>query len=99
MSEPRLNLSVSYDHASGLFSAHLENGACITFSKSDVTGRLQNTLTLFARGVINSSSGKWKQAPRERDFEYEYDESAVRRFSKSGEPIAPPLDLSFEELQ
>lgn len=50
-SEFRLQVSFSYDHISGLFSAHMENGSIIPVSRSDIGGKLENALTLFRRAV------------------------------------------------
>lgn len=47
----RLHIDFSYDHVSGLYYAHLDNGAVIPVSRSDVAGKLENTLNLFRRAV------------------------------------------------
>lgn len=92
--EPRLNISFAYDHASGGFTAHLDNGASFHVSREHIGGKLENSLTLFKSGVINSASGKWAKPPRaSRDVPYTYDEGKVRRYTEQGLP-----ELNLEDL-
>lgn len=49
---PRLRVDFTYDHTSGMFHAHLENGAVIPVSRNDISGKLENTLKLFSNAVI-----------------------------------------------
>lgn len=53
-----LNLSIEYNHVSGNFEAKLENGAGFTFSRSDVSGKLENNLDLYRRAVIRLLDGE-----------------------------------------
>lgn len=87
----------TYDHASGLYTAHLPNGARIQFDNGAVSGRLQNALSLFKRGVIALHSGGYKQAPRKPDFAYAYDESQVRKVGR--QPKTPLIELELGALQ
>lgn len=53
-----LNLSIEWDHVSGLFEATLSNGARFTFRREDVSGKLENNLTLYRQAVASLIEGK-----------------------------------------
>lgn len=53
-----LKIEVEYDHVSGGFTARLENGASFTFTRSDISGKLENNLDLYRRAVIRLLEGE-----------------------------------------
>lgn len=92
----RLRIDFTYDHAAGVFTAHLENGASFIFDRAAVNGKLENCLTLFARQVVAMNGGKWAKPVevKDRSRDYSYDESKIKRYTPSGKRILPELDLS-----
>ncbi len=54
---PSLRIDFTYDVVSNLFYAELENGAVIPVKLSDISGKLENTLTLFRRAVSQTPGG------------------------------------------
>lgn len=95
----RLTLSISYDHALGKWWANLENGARFLIEPQHVSGKLENCLKLFSRQVIAMNSGAYIRVPKaDGTFEYQYDSSQVRRFGRTGRPIAPELTLELSDL-
>ena len=53
-----LKLEINWLHAAGLFEATLENGARFTFRREDVSGKLENNLTLYRQAVASLIEGK-----------------------------------------
>jgi hypothetical protein len=49
---PRLIVAFEWDHVSGTWAAHLENGATIPVARDQIGGKLSNALNLFRSGVI-----------------------------------------------
>ena len=95
-----LFVTFTYDHASGLYQAQLPNSARFTFDDSNVSGKLQNALSLFKRAVIALHSGRFVQAKKKPDFIYSYDESQVRRVGRGApSPKVVDLGLNLGELQ
>lgn len=94
-----LTITFTYDHASGLFFARLENGARFAVRRQDLSGKLENALTLFRRGVVAAESGKYVQKPRgSSDLTYSYDESQVQRCGIIQELDLPEISLEDLEL-
>lgn len=98
--QPFLGIQFTYDHASGLFTAHMANGASFTLDKANVSGRLQNALTLFARGVVAAEGGKWAKPIKNvgEVREHQYDETQVKRYSTRGRRVLPELNLDDLQL-
>lgn len=99
---PDFRMSISYDVASDLFSAKLENGAQFTFSRSDVGGKLNNSLELYRKGVI-AFSNENTYVPKDRSYSKEEE----RRFleeAMAGKPISivgvkKILELNLDDLE
>ena len=53
-----LKLSIEWLHAPGVFEATLENGARFIFRREDVSGKLENNLTLYRQAVASLIEGK-----------------------------------------
>jgi hypothetical protein len=47
-----LIVKFTYDHSTGLYGAELQNGAKFAVRREDISGKLENALNLFRRGVI-----------------------------------------------
>lgn len=95
--QPTLTLAITYNHASGFFTARLPSGASFSFDIKSVSGKLENNLRLFARGVVAEQSGGYVQKPETPpEFDYTYDEASVRRFRANGRPS---LDIGNLELE
>lgn len=97
-----LFLTITYDHAAGVFYAQLPNGARFCVERQHIGGRLENALNLFKQGVIALNSGKYVQAVGPKgELTYSYDESQVRRFRKDGQldVALPEIDLDLSDLE
>jgi hypothetical protein len=95
---PRLTVSFEWDHAAGLFYAHLSNGTRIPVKREHITGRLENALTLFRNGVAAQAEGR-TYVPKEPKGDFGAAIQAalaagrVTRVSRTGK-----VEISLEEL-
>lgn len=65
-----LKLSIEYFPATDLFEATLENHARFTFSRSDISGKLENNLTLYRRAVVRQlEGGELESFPKSKEQE------------------------------
>jgi hypothetical protein len=57
--KPELHLTITYDSVSDLFSARLASGAEFTFSRENISGKLENNLSLFRRAALRQETGRF----------------------------------------
>lgn len=97
-----LFVTFTYDHAAGVFYAHLSNGSRFAVERQHVSGKLENALNLHKQAVIALNSGKYVQAKGSRgEMKYSYDESKIRKFTAAGYPDVelPDLELTLDDLE
>ena len=88
-----LSISFTWDQASGMFFARLSNGACFPVRRTEVSGKLENALTLYRRACV-------ELVPRRNAFDLPkdrrpavYDESKVQVCG-----VTPKASLSDLEI-
>lgn len=92
----RLTIDFSYDHVSGLYYAHLQNGAVIPVSRSDVGGKLENTLNLFRRAVTAIEYPDERKASKDnKDVDLINEAIALGMVQVAGIAKSPEIDLDL----
>jgi hypothetical protein len=94
----RLHIDFSYDHTSGLYYAHLENGAVIPISRNDVSGKLENTLNLFRRGVIAIEHPDESRTPKDRSKDVDLINEAVALGMVQTVGVIKPAEIDLSLL-
>ena len=90
-----LNISITYDSATDLFTGELSNGARFNFTRSDVGGKLEANLTLFRRAVVAATKGQ--PLPESKDSTRAWIKSLDIKPAKEkvGRLTLEDLDLDF----
>lgn len=99
---PRLRVAFEWEHVSGMWIAHLDNGASIPMAREQIGGKLSNALNLFRTGVIariedRKRSVMGRPAHLESDTRRAIDEAIAQgRVKVIKPPAREPLEPLFD---